>query len=72
MPRKIYMSEQFRSGGGTMFNVSWDRIEDFLRGKEDRFAGTNAVVEADERCDFVITARGINVYTMKESDVDPR
>jgi hypothetical protein len=70
MPRKIYAPDQYRPGGGTVFSVSWDRIEDFLRGKEDRFAGTNAVVGADERCDFVITAHGINVYTIKESDVD--
>ena len=70
MPRKIYMPEQFRSGGGVMFNVSWDRIEDFLRGKEDRYAGTTAVVESGEQCEFVITPNGINVYMVKESDVD--
>ena len=70
MPRSIHMPGQHRPGGGVMFNVSWDRIEDFLRGKEDRYAGSNAVVEDDERCDFVITAQGINVYTIKESDVD--
>ncbi len=72
MPRKIYTSEQLRPGGGTVFSVSWSRIEDFLRGKEDRLAETNAVVKDDERCDFVITAHGINVYPIKESDVDPR
>ncbi len=68
MPKKVYMNEEQRSGGGTVFNVSWDRIEDFLRGKKDQYAGTNAVVESDEQCDFVITARGINVYTVKNDD----
>jgi len=66
------MPGQYRPGGGTVFSVSWDRIEDFLRGKKDRLAESNAVVKDNERCDFVITAHGINVYTMTESDVDSR
>ncbi len=70
MPRKIYTSEQLRPGGGTVFSVSWDRIEGFLRGKEDRYAGSNAVLDSGESCDFVITATGINVYVLTESDVD--
>ena len=69
MPRKIYMSEQFRPGGGTMYHVPWARIEDFLRGR-DRYAGSNAVLNSGEICDFVITATGINVYVLTESDVD--
>jgi hypothetical protein len=66
MPKKIYMTGQYRPGGGTVFNVSWDRIEDFLRGKPDRFADSNAMLNPDEQCEFVITKDGINVYTVKD------
>ena len=69
MPKKVYMSDELRPGGGVVFNVSWDRLEDFLRGRPDRYAGTNAVVKADEQCEFVVTPSGINVYTAK-SDVN--
>jgi hypothetical protein len=66
MPKKIYMSGQYRAGGGTVFNVSWDRIEDFLRGKPDLFADSNATLQPDEQCEFVITKDGINVYAVKD------
>jgi hypothetical protein len=63
MPRKIYTSEQARPGGGTMFHVPWERIEDFLRGK-DRYAGSNAVLKDGEYCEFVVTHTGLNVYVV--------
>ncbi len=71
MPNKIYMPNKPRSGGGTTFRVSWDRIEDFLRGK-DRYAGSNAFLNSDEVCDFVVTETGIDIYVLKASDVDSR
>ena len=69
MPRKIYMSEQKRPGGGVTFNVAWDRIEDFLRGNPDRYVGMNAKLEPHEDCEFVITKDGINVYVVNKDDV---
>ena len=67
MPKKVYTSEQYRPGmRGTVFTVCWDRIEDFLRGKPDRFAGSNATLKPDEQCEFVITKDGINVYVVKD------
>lgn len=63
MPRKIYMSEQHRVGGGTMFHVPWERIEDFLRGN-DQYADSNAVLNEGEYCEFVVTATGLNVYVV--------
>ena len=71
MPRKIYMPGQNRPGGGTTYHVPWARIEDFLRGK-DRYAGSNAVLNFGESCDFVVTETGITVYVLTESDVDSR
>ena len=59
---KIYMSDNEHSGGGTMFCVRWDRIEDFLRGKPDVCAGSSAFVKSDETCEFVVTSDGIKVY----------
>ena len=67
MPRKVYMPDQYRMGGGTTFHVSWSRIENFLRGK-DVLSETNAALKPNEHCEFVVTATGINVYVDKEGE----
>ncbi len=69
MPTKIHMTGQYRANGGVTFNVSWDRIEDFLRGNSDRYADTNAKLEPHEECEFVITKDGISVYVVNKNDV---
>ena len=70
MPKKIHMTGQYRANGGVTFNVSWDRIEDFLRGNPDRYVDTNAKLEPHEDCEFVITKDGINVFVVDKNDVD--
>lgn len=64
MPRKVYMPDQPRLGGGTTFHVTWDNIEEFLRGKRQPYAH----LKEGERCEFVITATGINVYVIREDE----
>jgi hypothetical protein len=65
---KVYMPNSTpRPGGGTCFHVSWERLVDFLRGK-DRFAGSNAFLEENETCEFVVEDTGITVYVKKHDD----
>lgn len=69
MVTKVYMPDEYRAGGGTTFHVPWSRIEDFLRGREDKLAGMNANIRDDETAEFVIVETGISVYV---KNVDSR
>ena len=72
MPRKVYMHDQPRSGGGTVFHVPWERIEELLRidpytplerdGEHAQRVPGGPALKHDESCEFVITVTGINVY----------
>ena len=61
MVDKVYMYGEATPVSGVRFDVSWDRIEDFLRGEPDKLAGTSAMVKPHERCDFQVTGNGITV-----------
>ncbi len=61
MPKKVYMPEDIRTGGGVAFFVSWNRLEGYLRGG-DLF---DSEVRQDETCEFVIQPDGIMVYVDK-------
>lgn len=62
MPDKVYIyGGESAPTSGVKFDVSWDRIEDFLRGKPDRSGGTCATLKDHEQCDFEVTGNGITV-----------
>jgi hypothetical protein len=65
MPKNVYMPDVKPRRGGVAFHVSWNRIEQCLRGNDPK-AHTNAVIGSDESCEFVINEYGIEVYVDKE------
>lgn len=60
MPNKVYLSKDDRPGGGTVFLVTWESIEEYLRGYRKGHA-----LHPDETCEFVISDDGISVYVEK-------
>lgn len=66
MPRRVYMPDEFRLGGGSVFHVTWENLESYLRGDDPR--GGTPALKPDESCEFVVTATGVNVYVMKRGE----
>jgi hypothetical protein len=60
MPNKVYMPDEDRHGGGTTFFVTWENIEEYLRGKALR-QHSNPALDPHETCEFVVEERGISV-----------
>jgi hypothetical protein len=62
MVDKVYMPGDAKTPqSGIKFGVSWERIENYLRGKPDPYIGTEAVLKPDEQCDFEVTEHGVTV-----------
>ena len=62
MPNKVYMPEDSRLGGGLCFHVTWQNVEEYLRGTALRQRNSTPALRPGEVCEFVVTSTGINVY----------
>lgn len=62
MPNKVYLPHEDRPGGGLSFHVTWENLEEYLRGTAARQRDSKPALRPGEKCEFVVTFTGITVY----------